>query len=81
MVKAVERASGRTEGRWNGEDVTPGIPKHTMLHVNEKDIRKRKPVKTVETGGVDPDLCNEQFENLEKLRADYEKMLVPAFPI
>jgi hypothetical protein len=49
--------------------------------LKKKDIRKRKPVKTVATGGVDPDLRNEQFENIEMLRADYEKQGFPVLSV
>lgn len=38
-------------------------------------------MKTTATGGVDPDLRNEQFENIEKLRAQYEKQGFPVLSV
>lgn len=49
--------------------------------LKKKEIRKRKPIKTVATGGVDPDLRNAQFENIEKLRAFYEQQGWPVLSV
>lgn len=49
--------------------------------LKKKEIRKRKPLKTVAAGAVDPDLRNAQFENIERLRADYEKQGLPVLSV
>jgi hypothetical protein len=49
--------------------------------LKKKHIRKRTPAKTTPTGRVDPDLRNAQFENIEKLRARYEKQGWPVLSV
>jgi hypothetical protein len=57
------------------------FPKTRSAHCSKKKIRKRKPVKAAVTGGVDPDLRNEQFENIEKVRAQYEAQGWPVLSV